>query len=189
MPTVNTKKKNKARKVSPIAKTALEKLFMDGLKDIYWAEKKLTETLPKMEKAATTDVLKKAIAEHQSQTEEHVRRVEKIFSMLGLKAQGKKCDAMEGLVEEGKSIVEETKDDTLTRDVGIIFASQKIEHYEIASYGTLSTLAATMGYDEVAELLNQTLEEEKSTDQHLTEIAEDGINWEAESEGSGNSQQ
>lgn len=182
MSTVQPKRKTRAKKVSAKAKTQLEKLFVDSLKDIYWAEKKLTETLPKMEKAATTGALKKAISEHQSQTEEHVRRVEKIFSILGIKAQGKKCDAMEGLVEEGKSIVEETNDETLTRDVGIIFASQKIEHYEIATYGTLSTLAATMGYEEVADLLSQTLEEEKQADLYLTEIAEDGINWEAESE-------
>lgn len=184
MSTVQSKKKTMARKVSPRSKTELQKLFLESLKDIYWAEKKLTDSLPKMEKAATTEVLKKALTEHLAQTEEHVRRVEQIFTILGVKAQGKKCDAMEGLVEEGKSIVEETKDDSLTRDVGIIFASQKIEHYEIATYGTLSTLASTMGYEEIADLLNQTLEEEKATDHRLTEIAEDGINWEAESEGS-----
>ena len=163
----------------------LEKFFEDSLKDIYWAEKQLTKALPKMQKAATTDELKNAIEEHTKQTEEHVSRLEQVFELLGKKAQAKKCEAMEGLVKEGESIVEETEDGSMTRDVGIIMAAQKVEHYEIATYGGLVQLATTMGKDDVAELLNQTLEEEKETDQQLTEIAENNINWEAEMEGEG----
>ena len=161
----------------------LEKFFEDSLKDIYWAEKQLTKALPKMQKAATTDELKNAIEEHTKQTEEHVSRLEQVFELLGKKAQAKKCEAMEGLVKEGESIVEETEDGSMTRDVGIIMAAQKVEHYEIATYGGLVQLATTMGKDDVAELLNQTLEEEKETDQLLTGIAENNINWEAEMEG------
>ena len=162
--------------------TQLEKYFHDALKDIYWAEKHLTKALPKMQKAATTDELKSAIEEHIVQTQEHVSRVEQIFELLGKKAQAKKCDAMEGLVKEGESIVEETEDGSMTRDVGIIMAAQKVEHYEIATYGGLVQLAKTMGLDEAADILNQTLEEEKQTDAGLTEIAENNINWEAEQE-------
>lgn len=161
----------------------LEKFFEDSLKDIYWAEKHLTKALPKMQKAATTDELKNAIEEHTKQTEEQVSRLEQVFELLGKKAQAKKCDAMEGLVKEGESIIEETEDGSMTRDVGIIMAAQKVEHYEIATYGGLVQLATTMGKDDVAEILNQTLEEEKETDQLLTEIAENNINWEAEMEG------
>ncbi|HEX6170678.1 MAG TPA: ferritin-like domain-containing protein [Chitinophagaceae bacterium] len=160
----------------------LEKFFEDSLKDIYWAEKHLTKALPKMQKAATTEELKNAIQEHTAQTEEHVSRLEQVFELLGKKAQAKKCDAMEGLIKEGDSVVEETEDGSMTRDVGIIIAAQKVEHYEIATYGGLVQLAATMGKDDVAEILSQTLEEEKETDQLLTEIAENNINWEAEME-------
>ena len=162
--------------------TQLEKFFTDSLKDLYWAEKHLTKALPKMKKAATTDELKSAIEEHLSQTEEHVTRLEQVFELMGKKAQAKKCDAMEGLIKEGESIVEETEDGSMTRDVGIIMAAQKVEHYEIASYGGLVQLAKTMGMDEAAGILEQTLEEEKQTDQGLTEIAENNINWEAEQE-------
>ena len=163
--------------------TQLEKYFTDSLKDIYWAEKHLTKALPKMKKAATTEELKSAIEEHLTQTEEHVTRLEQVFELMGKKAQAKKCDAMEGLLKEGDSIVEETEDGSMTRDVGIIMAAQKVEHYEIATYGGLVQLAKTMGMDEAAGILAQTLEEEKQTDQGLTDIAENNINWEAEQEG------
>jgi ferritin-like metal-binding protein YciE len=161
----------------------LEKLMTDSLKDIYWAEKHLTKALPKMKKAATTDELKSAIEEHLAQTEEHVTRLEQVFELMGKKAQGKKCDAMEGLIKEGDSIVEETEKGTMTRDAGIIMAAQKVEHYEIATYGTLVQFAKTLGQDEAAEILIQTLEEEKETDQILSQIAEGNINQEAEQEG------
>ncbi|HEU4859404.1 MAG TPA: ferritin-like domain-containing protein [Chitinophagaceae bacterium] len=160
----------------------LEKLFTDSLKDIYWAEKHLTKALPKMKKAATTDELKSAIEEHLAQTEEQVTRLEQVFELCGKKAQAKKCDAMEGLIKEGESVVEETEDDSMTRDAGIIMAAQKVEHYEIATYGSLVQFARTLGMDEAAALLEQTLEEEKETDQKLTQIAESSINEEAEQE-------
>jgi len=161
----------------------LEKLFIDSLKDIYWAEKQLTKTLPKMKKAATTDDLKSAIEEHLAQTEGHVTRLERVFEMCGKKVQAKKCDAMEGLIKEGDSIVEETEEGSMTRDAAIIIAAQKVEHYEIATYGGLVSLAKTMGKNEAADILAMTLEEEKQTDEGLTSIAENDINWEAEMEG------
>jgi ferritin-like metal-binding protein YciE len=163
--------------------TQLEKFFIDALKDIYWAEKHLTKALPKMKKAATTEELKDAIEDHLAQTQEHVSRLEQVFEMLGKKAQAKKCDAMEGLVKEGESVIEETEDGSMTRDVGIIISAQKVEHYEIAAYGGLTQLAHTMGLEDVAGILHQTLEEEKQADMLLTEIAENDINWEAEQEG------
>lgn len=161
----------------------LEKFFLDSLKDIYWAEKALTKALPKMQKAATTSELQMAIEEHLGQTMEQVTRLEQVFEVLGEKAQAKKCEAMEGLIKEGESIIEETEDGSMTRDVGIIMAAQKVEHYEIATYGGLVSLAQTLGNDEVAEILSTTLDEEKQTDENLSEIAENNINWEAEQEG------
>lgn len=160
----------------------LEKYFQESLKDIYWAEKNLTKALPKMQKAATTEELKTAIGEHITQTQEHVNRLERVFESFGWRAQAKKCDAMEGLIEEGNSIVEETEQGSMTRDVGIIMAAQKVEHYEIATYGGLVQLARTIGNEGAAKILATTLEEEKETDRGLSEIAEGGINWEAEQE-------
>jgi len=177
------KQSNGKQKAIGEGNTQLEKFFTDSLKDIYWAEKHLTKALPKMQKAATTEQLKEAIGEHITQTEEHVTRLEQVFELMNKKAQAKKCDAMEGLIKEGESIVEETEDGTMTRDVGIISAAQKVEHYEIATYGTLIQLAKTMGLDEAASILSETLEEEKETDKGLTKIAENNINWEAEQEG------
>jgi len=159
--------------------TQLEKLFLDLLKDIYWAEKHLTKALPKMQKASTTEELQSAFEDHTAQTEEHVTRLERVFEILGKKAQAKKCDAMEGLIKEGESAIEETEEGSATRDVALIVAAQKTEHYEIAGYGGLVTLAKTMGQDEVAEILGQTLEEEKQTDELLTQIAENDVNWQA----------
>ena len=163
--------------------TQLEKYFSDSLKDIYWAEKALTKSLPKMQKAATTEELKAAIEDHLEQTKGHISRLEQVFEILGKKAQAKKCDAMEGILKEGDSIVEETEDGSMTRDVGIIMASQKVEHYEIATYGGLISLAQTLGLEDAANLLTETLDEEKETDANLSEIAENNINWEAEQEG------
>ena len=172
----------KSENGSPNGKSQLEKLFTDSLKDIYWAEKHLTKTLPKMKKKATTDELKSAIEEHLAQTEEHVSRLEKVFEMCGKKAQAKKCDAMEGLTKEGDSIVEETEANTMTRDAGIIMAAQKVEHYEIATYGTLVQLAKTLGMNDAADLLHQTLDDEKQADEKLTEIAEWNVNKAAQQE-------
>jgi len=160
----------------------LEKFFTDSLKDIYWAEQALTKALPKMEIAATTAELKTAIKEHIVQTKGHLDRLEHVFELFGKKAQAKKCDAMEGLISEGESIVEETEDGSMTRDVGIIIAAQKVEHYEIATYGGLVQLAKTLGNDEAAAILQETLDEEKQTDARLSKIAEGNINWAAEQE-------
>jgi ferritin-like metal-binding protein YciE len=178
-------KKNTAPKKTSGAgegNSQLEKLFTDSLKDIYWAEKALTKALPKLKEAATTEELKDAIEQHIAQTEEQVTRLEQVFELLGQKAQAKKCDAMEGLISEGESVVEDTEEGSRTRDAGIIMAAQKVEHYEIATYGSLVQLALTLGKDEAAEILKQTLEEEKQTDIALTEIAENDINWAAEQE-------
>ncbi len=161
---------------------ALMELFVDSIKDIYWAEKHLTKALPKMQKAATSEALANAIGEHIAVTENHVTRLESIFELLGEKAQAKKCDAMEGLSKEGEGIIEDTDEGTATRDVGIILASQKVEHYEIATYGGLAQLATTLGLSEVADLLSQTLAEEKEADQTLTSIAENDINYQAADE-------
>jgi ferritin-like metal-binding protein YciE len=188
MPTKSAPKKRatttatKTTKAAGEGNTQLEKFFTDSLKDIYWAEKALTKALPKMQKAATTGELQTAIEEHLGQTKEQVSRLEQVFELIGERAQAKKCDAMEGLIKEGESIVEETEKGSMTRDVGIIMASQKIEHYEIATYGGLISLANTLGKMDVAEILATTLEEEKNTDLGLTEIAENNINWEAEQE-------
>jgi ferritin-like metal-binding protein YciE len=181
----NTKQAKTKKKAPASAQgnTQLEKYFEDAIKDLYWAEKHLTKALPKMQKAATTEELQSAIGDHLEQTKEHVSRLEQVFEILGKKPQAKKCDAMEGIVKEGESIVEETEDGSMTRDVGIIMASQKVEHYEISTYGGLVQLATTLGQEEIAGILSQTLEEEKQTDSNLTEIAENNINWEAEQEG------
>lgn len=188
MPATKTKKKSasKSARSNGHAKaesnSQLEKFFTDALKDIYWAEKHLIKELPKMSKAATTQELKDAINEHKTQTEEHAARLEQVFELMGKKAQAKKCDGMEGLLKEGQSTLEETEQGSMTRDVGIIMAAQKVEHYEISAYGTLVTLAQTMGKDDIAEILTATLEEEKESDALLSGIAENGINWEAEQE-------
>jgi len=157
----------------------LKSFFEDELKDIYWAEKNIVKTLPKMRKAATSQKLQQAFADHEQQSQGHVERLEQVFEILGKKAQAKKCDAMAGSIEEGKGIIEETEKGTATRDVGLILAAQKVEHYEISTYGGLAQLATTLGLEDVANLLKQTLEEEKQTDQLLTEIAESDVNYEA----------
>jgi ferritin-like metal-binding protein YciE len=161
----------------------LERFFIDELKDIYWAEKRLVRALGKLGKAATTDELRQAFEDHQGQTEEQVSRLEQVFEMFGKKAQAKKCEAMDGLTAEAEKVVEDTEDGTMTRDVGLIIAAQKVEHYEIATYGSLVQLANTMNLPEIAEILEQTLDEEKETDELLTSIAENNINMQAETEG------
>lgn len=178
----STKKSSRPENGSHEGNSQLEKLFTDSLKDIYWAEKHLTKTLPKMKKKATTDELKSAIEEHLTQTEEHIKRLEQVFEICGKKAQAKKCDAMEGLSKEGDSVVEETEDGSMTRDAGIIMAAQKVEHYEIATYGSLVQFAKTLGMDRAAEILHKTLDEEKQTDEKLTEIAEWHVNQAAQRE-------
>lgn len=160
----------------------LKKFFEDELKDIYWAEKHIVTTLPKMKKAATSEQLQQAFEDHLQQTQTHVERLEQVFQLLDKKAQAKKCDAMAGILEEGSGIIGETEKGTATRDVGLILAAQKVEHYEIATYGGLAQLATTLGLEEVADLLKQTLEEEKHADELLTQIAESDVNYAAASE-------
>lgn len=169
-------------KTSVHSEPALNELFFDGIRDLYWAENHLLKTLPKMIKAATSAALSKAIENHLKETEGHVARLETIFDIMGKEPIAKKCDAMEGLAKEGEEIIESTEAGTATRDVGIILASQKVEHYEIASYGGLLQLAATLGLTEVATLLEQNLEEEKAADLILTEVAEEGVNYQASEE-------
>ncbi len=161
----------------------LEKFFTDQLKDIYYAENKILEGLDKMVDAATTDELKDAFKEHHGQTEKHVKRLEKVFGLIGKKAEGKKCEAIEGILKEAESIIDETDEGTMTRDAALIFAAQKVEHYEIATYGGLVQFAITLGLHEASDILDRTLREEESTDTLLTEIAENDINLGAEQEG------
>jgi ferritin-like metal-binding protein YciE len=156
----------------------LRELFVAELKDIYWAEKALVKALPKMAKKATSEELVSAIDEHLSVTENHVSRLEEVFELIGEKAVAKKCEAMEGLIKEAEEIMEETEEGVV-RDAGIISAAQKVEHYEIASYGTLMAFAATLGENDAADILKQTLEEEKEADESLSAIAESSINVEA----------
>lgn len=163
-------------------KSLLQKLFVDGLKDIYWAEKHLTKALPKLMKAATSDQLKKVFDDHRVMTEQQVLRVEQVFQLLGVKAVAKKCEAMDGITREADNITNETQKGTITRDAGLILAAQKVEHYEIASYGGLAQLASTLGLEEAKNLLGQTLQEEKDTDELLTQVAVSSINIEAEKE-------
>ncbi len=157
------------------AATGLRSLFEDMLKDIYWAEKALTKALPKMAKNATSPELQEALQEHLAVTQEQVERLDQVFEALGKPARAKKCVAMEGLIKEGEEIMQETEKG-MVRDAGIIAGSQKIEHYEIASYGTLCSFAKTLGEDEVMGLLEQTLNEEKEADQLLTQVAESAVN-------------
>lgn len=175
-------KSGSAKETSGSKEHALMKFFIDEIKDIYWAEKHLVKTLPKMKKAASSQELASAIANHLEETKVHVSRLEEVFGLLNQKPQAKKCEAMEGLAKEGESIIEETEEGSATRDVGIIMAAQKVEHYEIATYGCLTQLAKTLELDEVAEILGQTLSEEKNADETLSSIAENDINYEASEE-------
>jgi ferritin-like metal-binding protein YciE len=160
------------------AADGLRELFVASLKDIYWAELHLVKELPKIAKNATTPALIDALKEHTTVTQKQVERLEKVFELIGEKAVAKKCDAMEGLLKEGQSIMEENEVGAV-RDAGIILASQKIEHYEIATYGTLCAFAKTLGEEEVAAILAETLEEEKEADTALTNVAYHDINFEA----------
>lgn len=173
--TSSTTKKN-------MSESKFHELFVDEIKDIYWAEKNLVKTLPKMAKAATSDELKECITSHLEETKEHVARLEKIFDLLGKKPQAKKCEAMAGLLAEGQEVIDDTDADTAVRDAGIIISAQKVEHYEISAYGSLRTLAKVMGHKEIAEILESTLEEEKNADAILTEVAESTVNEEASAE-------
>ncbi len=157
---------------------SLEDLLHHELKDLYSAETQLVKALPKMAKAATNEDLKSGFEEHLEQTKGHVSRLEEIAKMLDIKLAGHTCKAMKGLIEEGGEMIEEDAEDTV-RDAGLIGAAQRVEHYEIAGYGTARCLAETLGHDDVAKILEETLDEEKETDEKLTELAESAINAEA----------
>ena len=149
---------------------SLQELLVDELKDLYDAEKQLVKALPKMAKAASNEELKEGFMAHLEETKGHVERLEQVFSKLGAPARGKPCKAMKGLVEEGSEAIEQEGPDPI-RDAKLIGAAQRVEHYEIAAYGTARTLAETLGEDEVAEILQETLDEEGETDKKLTALA------------------
>ena len=156
----------------------LEDLFLNTLKDIYYAEKQILRALPKMAKAAESEELREAFQTHRDETEGQIQRLEQVFEALGKKAQGKTCEAIQGIIEEGKEIMEDfAESDAL--DAGLIAAGQAVEHYEISRYGTLRTWAQELGMQDAADLLEQTLEEEKKTDKLLTELAEARVNQKA----------
>jgi ferritin-like metal-binding protein YciE len=163
----------------PAKAKQLDELFHDTLKDIYFAEKKILSTLPKMEKAAQSADLKAAFAKHRGETEGHVERLEEVFSMIDKKPQAKTCDAIMGITDEGAEIMKEYKGSPAL-DAGLLAAAQAVEHYEISRYGTLRTWAEELGLSDAASLLQATLDEERATDEALTEIAEDVVNQEAE---------
>ena len=156
----------------------LEDLFLDTLKDIYYAEKQIVKTLPKMAKAAQSPQLKAGFEKHLTESEGHVERLEQVFELMGKPARGKTCDAILGIIEEGKTIMEEFKG-TIALDAGLISAAQAVEHYEIARYGTLKTWAQQMGLNEAVRLLDATLKEEVATDRKLTQVAEGEANRKA----------
>ncbi len=159
--------------------TSLEDLMIEQLRDLYSAETQLVKALPKMAKSATSAELRAGFQEHLEQTKGHVQRLEQIFDQLGAKAKGKKCAAMEGLVEEGKELMDEDIAGAVL-DAGLICAAQKVEHYEIASYGCVVTWARQLDEEEIADLLQKTLDEEKETNERLTQLAESTVNAEAE---------
>lgn len=160
----------------------LHQFFVEEIQDIYWAEKHLVTALPKMAKAATSTELRKAFEDHLDITQMHVERLEKVFESLDEKPQAKTCEALKGLIKEAEEIIADTDRGTMVRDCGLILAAQKVEHYEIATYGTLRTLAAIMGHTEVQELLQATLDEEHDADKGLTQVAMSFVNEEAMSE-------
>lgn len=169
-------------KENEMKNSSLRKFFVASLKDIYFAENAIIDALEKMQEAATTEELKDAFEDHQLQTKKHISRLEKVFKLIDENAEKKECEAIKGIIKEGEEIIKSTKEGSMTRDAALIIAAQKVEHYEIASYGGLTQLAITMGYDKVAYLLEKTLQEEEDTDYNLTEIAETFINFDAEQE-------
>jgi len=171
-------KSNKSAGNGSMQESQLQKLFEDELKDIYWAEKALTKAIPKMIKNATSGDLIGALEAHLEETQNHVTRLEQVFEVIGKTAAAKKCQATAGLIEEAGEIMEECEKGAM-RDAGIISAAQKVEHYEIATYGTLRQFAETLGLDKAVKLLAATLAEEKSADEKLTEVAESTINIDA----------
>lgn len=183
---LSVKNNHMATQTTPAPKVAknskLREFFIEQLQDIYWAEQKLVKTLPKLSEASRSPELRQAFDSHLNETKNHVSRIEKAFSLMKEEAEAKECPALKGIAEEGEEIIDETDAGSAQRDVGLIFAGQKAEHYEIATYGALIQLAKDMGEKEVATLLQDTLKEEKAADQKLTQLAESGINREAAQE-------
>jgi ferritin-like metal-binding protein YciE len=170
--------KSNADKTKHIKAKGLRDLFIDEIKDIYWAEKALVKAIPSMIKNATGDELAEALKGHLEVTKEHVNRLEKVFLSLGKKAEAIKCEAMAGLIKEAEEIMQETHEGAV-RDAGIISAGQKVEHYEIATYGALCSFAKSLGENEIASILKKTLDDELDANKKLTEIAENSVNAEA----------
>lgn len=175
---MDTKKNTSAKTKKKTVTTTLKEFFIDGLKDIYWAENALVKTLPKMFNQATDQKLKTAIKDHLAQTKEQVVRLEKVFESMGIKPEGKKCLAMDGIIKEGEEIMEETAEGAV-RDAGIIASAQKVEHYEIATYGSLAAFAKTLNERTALDLLLKTLGEEKKSDTLLSYIADTNLNSQA----------
>jgi ferritin-like metal-binding protein YciE len=171
--------KNPEGDLTMVALNNLNDLLIDQLKDIYNAEAQLTKALPKMAKAATNPELKEAFETHLAQTEEHISRLEQVFESLGEKAKGKTCAAMKGLIEEGSEVIKEDAEPSV-KDAALIAAAQRVEHYEIAAYGTVRAYAERLGQKEAVKLLDKTLKEEGETDKLLTQIAESHVNEMAE---------
>jgi ferritin-like metal-binding protein YciE len=160
----------------------LTEFFIEELSDVYGAEKQLTQVLPKLRKAATSPDLAMAFEDHLKVTQNHISRLEQIFETLGQKPQAKKCEGMDGIIKEGETVIQHTEAGSATRDVGLIVSAQKVEHYEIAAYGSLRQLAKTIDKSEISKLLEQTLQEEKETDMLLSNLAETLINQDASTE-------
>lgn len=174
--------KNEKAMESKHPHTELEKFFISALQDIYYAEAAIEQALAKVKNKATSEELQEALEDHELVTRKQILRLEKVFKHLGKEAKKKKCDAIDGIIKEVDEMVKDTEDGSMTRDVALIIGAQKVEHYEIATYGGLVQIAITLGYDKVADLLEMTLDEEEETDFLLTEIAEEHVNFEAKNE-------
>jgi len=179
----NDKRKNAKQNGESQSPSFLQKFFIAQLKDIHYAENELIKGLEELKNASSTEELEDAFEEHIKQTQRHIQRLEKVFRMIGKEPESETCEAMDGLLRECRDIINETEEGSLTRDAALIIAAQKVEHYEIATYGGLVALARTMNLDRAADLLDKTLGEEADTDSILTDIAENYVNVEAEQEG------
>jgi ferritin-like metal-binding protein YciE len=171
-----------SKEKAPVEDSMLHEFFTEAIKDLYYAEKHIVKVLPKMAKASTSVELKAAFKTHLDASKVHITRLEEVFGMLDMKPRAKKCEAIEGITKEGEGVIEDTEAGSATRDVGLIMSAQKVEHYEIASYGGLVQLASTLGLDGISEILATTLQEEKETDLLLSSIAENNVNYAAAQE-------
>ncbi|UUV21772.1 YciE/YciF ferroxidase family protein [Paenimyroides aestuarii] len=179
--TDNNTKKNQSME-DKNSNSELKTFFVEALQDIYYAEAAIEQSLAKIKNKATCEELQEALEDHELVTKKQILRLEKVFKLLGKEAKKKKCDAIDGILKEVDEMVKNTEDGSMTRDVAIIIGAQKVEHYEIATYGGLAQIAITLGYEKVADLLEANLDEEEDTDYLLTEIAEEHVNFEAAEE-------